>query len=111
MADTSYAKKSVTFTFGGDQSRKVTFGNFDPAKITVQEVAAFKEKVKAFNDSDVAKVSAFYFSNPDDNGTVYPVTGISAADVTTTEKTVVYAKTESARLAIINGNDSNGEGE
>jgi len=111
MADTSYAKKSATFTFEGGLTRKVTFGNFDPTKTDVQAVAAFKEKIAAFNDSDVSKVSAYYFSNPDDNGNIHPVTGISAADITTTEKTVIYAKTESARLAALNSGDSNGEGE
>lgn len=110
MADTSYAKKSATFTFENGSTRKVTVGNFDPEQMTSSEVNNFRDKVKAFNDSDVAKVSAFYFSNPDDDGNVHAVTGISAADIVTTEKTVIYAKTESARLAAIRGN-SNEDGE
>lgn len=105
MADTSYAKKSATFSFENGLSRKVTVGNFDPEKMNNAAIREFKSKVIDFNNSDVAKVSAFYFSNPDDNGIVHPVTGISAADVTITEKTVIYAKSESARLAALRGND------
>lgn len=109
MADTSYAKKSATFTFEGGLSRKVTMGNFDPETMSLTAIEEFKDKVVAFNDSDVSKVSSYYFSNPDDEGNVHPVTGISAADVVITEKTVVYAKSESARLAALNADIEEGE--
>lgn len=110
MADTSYAKKSATFTFDNDSTRKVTVGNFDPAQMDNAAIREFKSKIIAFNDSDVSKVSAFYFSNPDDEGNVYPVKGISAADVVITEKTVVYAKSESARLAALRESEVDNSG-
>ena len=109
MADTSYAKKSVTFDFESGLTRKVTIGNFDPTKMDNTAIRAFKSKIIDFNNSDVSKVSAFYFSNPDDNGVVHPVTGISAADVVITEKTAIYAKTESARLAALRATEEEGE--
>lgn len=111
MADTSIVKKEVTFTFGTgvDQStRKHTINNFAPDEILSANVATWKTRIKAFNDSDAALLSSTFFSNADDNGNVTPVSGISAAAITKTDKTVIYAKTESARLAAIEEGDSNG---
>lgn len=102
MADSNIAKKDVTFTFGNNTSRKVSINNFNPQDVQNAQIEAFKVKIKAFNDSDVSLVNTAYFSNPDDDGNVYPVTGISDANVTITEKTVIYAKTESARLTALN---------
>ena len=112
MADSSIVKKEVTFSFGTgiDQvTRKHTINNFAPAEISEGNVAAWKAKLKAFNDSDAALLSTTFFSNPDDNGDVKPVTGITAAAISQTDKTVIYAKTESARLAAISTGSGEGE--
>lgn len=110
MADSVVTKKDVTFTFETGLTRKVSVGNFPDTEATSENVNAFRTKIKAFNDSDVSLVNSYYFSNPDDNGVVHAVTGISAANVTTTEKTVIYAKTESARIAALRYDDE-GSGE
>lgn len=103
MADSKILKKEVTFSFANESTRKVTVNNFNPdTEGTTTAVSEFKAKVKAFNNSDVTLAATAYFSNPDDDGNVYPVTGIKDAAVVTTEKTVIFAKTESARLAALN---------
>lgn len=103
MADTSVIKKDVTFKFSNDTTRKVSVNNFNPSTEGEENaVNDFRAKIQAFNDSDVTLAATAYFSNADDNGNVFPVTSITDANVTITEKTVIYATSESARLSALN---------
>lgn len=111
MATSSVIKKDVTFTFGGDYTRKVTMSNFKPENDAIPDadVTAFRNSIKAFNDSDVSLVSAFYgYTTSDDSQTVHPVTGIKDANVTLTRKTPIYARDEEA-LARALATDTEGE--
>lgn len=111
MATTEITKKDVTFEFDGGYTRKVTVSGFAPSEFQNDRITAFRNAVKAFNDSDAALVSSFYgYSTSDDTQTVYNVKGITDANITQTSKTPIYARDEQA-LARALADDSTAEGE
>jgi len=87
----SYSTKQATFYFSDAETRSVSMGNFAPANTT-----NFKARVKAFNSADYeaglnyTDLSDTYKS---DSGGI--LQGIKSAQITTTEKTAVFSKSDS----------------
>lgn len=74
----------ATFKYSDGDSRSVTFQPFAQGSTSVSK---FKNNVKDFNATGITDVSSTFLSS---SGA--PCTGISAAEIITTNKTVIYAK-------------------
>lgn len=79
-----YSNLTTEFSFDDDTQRLVTVGPFNPNS---QAVSYFRAKVQQFNDNIPSDFQQNFLSNDGAS-----CTGITAATVTTYEKTVLFAK-------------------
>lgn len=109
MIMATYCELTATLKFEDGQTKNVSFS---PYYATDGAVTGFKTRAMAINDAlddggDVFRVIAL--EDADSAGSEVLVTKISAATITATEKTVIFAKTESARAnALEMAGDNNG---
>lgn len=89
----------ATFKFSDADTRAVTF---TPFATTSSSVDDFKVNVKQFNAIGVDAMSSTFLSS---SGA--PCTGISAAEIITTNQTVVYARDAQALARALAEEDSN----
>lgn len=91
-----YSELSATLRFEDGQTKTVSFS---PYNITDSAVSGFKSRTIAINNSISGAFPQINLEG--DDGSPVHVSKISAATLTTTDKTVIYAKTESARTAAL----------
>lgn len=97
-----YAILSAEFGFADDTSRVVTFEPYNASSLAV---AGFKQRVKNFNSTIPSSFQSTFLSNDGAS-----CTGIISASVTSTEKTVIFAKSAEYAARAVESGDSNGNG-
>lgn len=96
-----YSELSATLRFDDGQTKTVSFSPYYP---TDSAVSGFKTRAIAINnalENESGVFDAIVIENADSAGSEATVSKISAATITTTDKTVIFAKTESARIAAL----------
>ncbi len=93
----TYSELSATLKFTDGQTKTI---NFSPYYTTDSAVSGFKTRAIAINDdidNGNTPLEALIIDT-EESGIKNYVSKISAATITTTDKTVIFAKTESARI-------------
>ena len=96
----TYCELSATLKFEDGQTKSVSFSPYYTSDSAVQN---FKTRAMAINDAleNENSFDAIVLEDTDSTGSEVGVSKISAATITVTDQTVIYAKTESARIAAL----------
>ena len=97
-----YTALSAEFSYADDSTRTVTI---EPFLNNSSSVTNFKSKVKTFNSAVPQNFASTFLSNEGAS-----CTGIVSASITTTEKTVIFAKSAEYASKAMESGDDNGNG-